>query len=99
MKEAGGIILVQDPNAAEYGSMDGARRKKEKRYSGRTDLHLLLYANFSAHELEYADAAGALMPFSTDFASLWVVTKHAPVLNLFASRPRKGEGRGRGSRH
>lgn len=71
---------------------DGARRKKEKNYAGSADLHLLLYANFSAQGLTHSALVTDLLPFSTDFASLWVVTSLA-LCSIF-SRPDLGEIRG-----
>jgi len=53
---------------------NGVNRKKVKRYSSSSALHLLLYANFPASGLEYADVTTALADCSNDFASIWVIS-------------------------
>lgn len=53
---------------------EGVERKKAKRYASSHALHLLLYANFPARDLQYTDVVAALAGFVDDFASLWVVT-------------------------
>lgn len=64
---------------------EGARRKKEKCYSGSAGMHLLLYANFPAGELEYSELTKKLQSFSSDFASLWIVTS-MHMCSIFSSR-------------
>jgi hypothetical protein len=66
---------------AERGKRDGrtwlteaVSRKKAKRYASSDALQLLLYANFPAQDLQYADVATALSQFRDDFASIWVMT-------------------------
>lgn len=49
-------------------------RKRTKRYASSDKLSLVLYANFPARDLEYADVAGALLKYKGDFASLWIIT-------------------------
>jgi hypothetical protein len=84
------------PYEPERGSREGiqwlvagAQKKKEKSYSGGTELNLLLYANFDAVGLEQAALIKALLPFSAHFASLWVVTS-LHVCSVF-SQPGLGE--------
>jgi len=69
------------PYTPERGRLEGSkwlveavRRKAQKRYAGSASLHLLLYANFSARQLEHAEIVAALAPFSMDFASIWIIT-------------------------
>jgi hypothetical protein len=68
---------------------DGVRKKKEKLYSDSKSMHLLLYANFPARELEHSDLLMKLQPFRADFASLWIVTS-MHLCSIFSS-PELGE--------
>jgi hypothetical protein len=54
----------------------GVRGKLEKRYAGARDLHLLVYANFTAEALQFADVAARLAGFRGEFASVWVMAHH-----------------------
>jgi len=80
------------PYEPERGRLEGpawlaesVRRKKEKNYSGSNDMHLLLYANFQARELEHSELAKHLQPFSNYFASLWIITS-THVCSIFSPR-------------
>jgi hypothetical protein len=73
---------------------DGLARKKAKNCAAATSMHILLYANFNASELEYEDVRKALIRFSSDFASVWVVTS-LHLCSVFAA-PGLGEVRGWG---
>jgi len=54
----------------------GVRKKVHKRYSGAKQLHILVYVNFDAEGLEYAEVSHRLTQFRSDFASVWVMAHH-----------------------
>ena len=49
-------------------------QKVAKNYAGSAGLNLLVYANFTAHQLQHAEAFEAARPYFPAFASIWVVT-------------------------
>jgi len=53
---------------------DRIAQKIGKRYAGASDLNLLVYANFTAHQLQHAEVLSAARPHLSAFASVWVVT-------------------------
>ena len=68
------------PYEPEKGRIDGPRwianmiaKKVEKRYSGSTNLNLLVYANFDAHQLNYDEVRTKAAQFKTCFHSIWVI--------------------------
>lgn len=67
----------------ERGRIDGPQwiaggiaKKTAKNYAGAGDLNLnlLVYADFSARQLQYAEVLAAARPHLATFASVWVVT-------------------------
>jgi hypothetical protein len=70
--------IAYDP---ERGRLEGPQwlgeavaLKKAKLYESSQALHLLVYGNFPAQQLDYVDVVDALSPFREDFASIWIVT-------------------------
>jgi hypothetical protein len=60
------------------GWIRGAVQKKaDKHYSTARHLNLLVYADFTTEQLEWASVARELVPFRDEFASLWVITYNA----------------------
>lgn len=53
---------------------DGLQKKLDKHYSTAKQLNLLVYADFTTEQLEWANVAHELDQFSSQFASLWVIT-------------------------
>ena len=53
---------------------NGVQRKKDKNYSNSSMMNLLLYANFTANKIDHSTLVQQLSSFSTDFASLWILT-------------------------
>lgn len=49
-------------------------KKRGKKYAGSMDLNLLVYGNFSAHQLQHSDVVEAARIHVSAFASVWVVT-------------------------
>lgn len=49
-------------------------KKTAKRYASSSNLNLLLYANFEAAGLEYSKVRTRLAEYSSQFASLWVIS-------------------------
>ncbi|MBV9859358.1 MAG: hypothetical protein JO038_04550 [Alphaproteobacteria bacterium] len=69
------------PYEPERGRIEGAqwirdavKRKIGKRYSNPDLLNLLVYANFSAHQLEAAAVTREICELSPRFNSVWVMT-------------------------
>jgi hypothetical protein len=65
----------------EAGRLEGPRwiaariaEKTNKRYARSSDLNLLVYANFPAHQLAHDAVIEATRPHFGYFASLWVIT-------------------------
>jgi hypothetical protein len=57
------------------GWIRGAVQKKvDKRYSTARRLNVLVYADFTAEQLEWPTVAHELQRFRDEFASLWVIT-------------------------
>jgi hypothetical protein len=52
----------------------GVGQKVAKNYADSVELNLLVYANFTAHQLQHAEVLEAVRPFFPTFASIWVVT-------------------------
>jgi hypothetical protein len=68
-------------SSLEEGHKNGPRwitekikQKVEKHYEASTKLNLLVYANFSARQLEYEDVCTAARPYLSSFSSVWVVS-------------------------
>lgn len=68
------------PYQPERGATEGpgwletaVQGKLKKRYAGASNLHLLVYANFTAQNLQFADVARRLERFHDEFASVWVM--------------------------
>ena len=74
---------------------DGVKKKLAKNYSGSETLNLLLYANFSASDLNYSSVVEALGEFRSAFASIWIVSDFR-LCSVF-SFPELGEIVGWGS--
>jgi len=53
---------------------NGVERKKAKNYAGKQSLNLLVYVNFTAHNLQYEALVRALSTYSDSFPSLWLVS-------------------------
>lgn len=75
--------LPARPYEPERGHIEGpvwiantVKEKVEKRYSTAKNLNLLIYANFSAHELDYAAVCDAIRECEKEFSSIWVITNH-----------------------
>jgi hypothetical protein len=75
--------LPPRPYEPERGRIEGpewiaaaVKEKIEKRYSTAKNLHLLIYANFSAHDLQYKAVCGAVRQYKEEFASIWLITNH-----------------------
>jgi len=49
-------------------------KKAAKNYAQATDLNLLVYANFSARQLQHAALVDATVCYRKSFASIWVIT-------------------------
>lgn len=50
------------------------KQKVEKSYENSEKLNLLVYANFSARQLNYEDVCAVAHPYLSAFASVWVVS-------------------------
>lgn len=57
-----------------YWITEKIKQKVEKHYETSTNLNLLVYANFSARQLEYEDVCTAARPYLPSFSSVWVVS-------------------------
>lgn len=55
---------------------DAVKNKVEKQYSTAKNLHLLIYANFSAHELDYQMVSVEIRKYEDKFSSIWLITNH-----------------------
>jgi hypothetical protein len=74
--------------APEKGRIEGpawiaeaVARKNKKKYSGSHLLNLLVYANFTAHSLNYEGLVEATKDFAGRFASIWMITdRHIATL-------------------
>jgi hypothetical protein len=53
---------------------NGIDKKVKKNYAGSKNMNLLVYANFTARQLDYARLREALSDFKGQFASVWIVT-------------------------
>ncbi len=65
----------------EPGTMNGPEwirqaieRKRNKNYANASDLNLLVYANFPAHQLEFARVQEECRSDAETFYSVWVIT-------------------------
>src|SRR5207248_2862249 len=65
------------PYAPERGRTEGpawiadkVRQKAEKNYADAAALNLLVYLNFSAHQIEHRDVVSAARPWCNRFASV-----------------------------
>ncbi len=65
----------------ERGRIDGPQwianavaQKVAKKYADAEQLNLLVYANFSAHQLQHVDVVNTARTYFPAFASIWVVT-------------------------
>ncbi len=65
----------------ERGRIDGPQwianavaQKAAKKYADAEQLNLLVYANFSAHQLQHVDVVNTARTYFPAFASIWVVT-------------------------
>lgn len=83
--------LSMQPYEPERGRIEGpgwiaaaVKEKMQKRYSTAKDLNLLIYANFSAHDLDYKAVCNAVRGYKDEFASIWVITNHQ-ICSLTAS--------------
>ncbi|NOS35614.1 MAG: hypothetical protein GQ522_03145 [Deltaproteobacteria bacterium] len=75
--------LPARPYEPERGRIEGpgwiataVKEKAEKRYSTAKNLNLLIYANFSAHDLDYKAVCDEVREYSDEFASIWIITNH-----------------------
>ena len=68
MNQAVGALRVRS------GSPAGVGQKVAKNYADSVELNLLVYTNFTAHQLQHAEVLEAVRPFFPTFASIWVVT-------------------------
>ncbi|HSS96578.1 MAG TPA: hypothetical protein VLK33_06105 [Terriglobales bacterium] len=59
-------------------------KKADKRYSGSTNLNLLVYANFDAHQLNYEDVRTKAEQFRTCFHSIWMIL-NTHICSLYSS--------------
>jgi len=71
------------PYAPERGRIEGpkwiadvVREKAEKKYANSGELSLLVYANFSAHEMDYQEVCNQVKKHRSSFLSIWVITNH-----------------------
>lgn len=55
---------------------DAIKKKIKKRYSTARNLNLLIYANFSTHDLDYVSVCAIVREYKDYFASIWVITNH-----------------------
>ena len=53
---------------------DAIELKRQKHYSGESELNLLVYANFTAYQLEFSRVQAVCQPFAQAFHSAWVIT-------------------------
>jgi hypothetical protein len=84
-------ILSTRPYEPERGHIEGpewiaaaVKGKVLKRYSTAKNLNLLIYANFSAHDLDYKAVCDAVREYKDEFASIWIITNHQ-ICSLTAS--------------
>jgi len=83
--------LPTRPYEPERGRIEGpewiaaaVKEKVQKRYATAKNLNLLIYANFSAHDLDYKAVCDAVREYKDEFASIWVITNHQ-ICSLKAS--------------
>jgi hypothetical protein len=69
------------PYDPERGRLEGPdwiaaaiQRKAGKNYSNSQNLHLTIYANFSASGLQYQEVVRRATPYTKAFASIWLIT-------------------------
>ncbi len=55
---------------------DAIKNKVEKNYSNSKDISLLVYANFTAHQLDYQALCNEVEKYKDNFLSIWVITNH-----------------------
>ncbi|NJD56820.1 MAG: hypothetical protein FIA94_10505 [Nitrospirae bacterium] len=91
--------LPPRPYEPERGRIEGpewvaaaVKGKVEKRYSTAKILNLLVYANFTAHDMDYQALCEAVRKYKDEFASIWIITNHG-ICSL-ASGDRLGEVQG-----
>ena len=53
---------------------NGIVKKVNKNYAGSENLNLLVYANFTARQLDYSRLESALEGFKNNFSSIWIIT-------------------------
>lgn len=75
--------LPSRPYEPERGRIEGpkwiagaVKNKVEKRYSAAKILNLLIYANFSANDLDYQAVCEEIREYEDEFASIWIITNH-----------------------
>lgn len=75
--------LPARPYEPERGRIEGpkwiaeaVKAKIQKRYSNAKKLNLLIYANFSAHNLDYQAICNAVREYKDEFSSIWIITNH-----------------------
>jgi hypothetical protein len=71
--------LVDPEEGREFGPAwiaDTVRRKVGKNYAEPSDLELLIYANFTGRNLEFAACREACSEFRGAFGSIWVVADY-----------------------
>ena len=55
---------------------DAVKEKVEKKYSNSRDLNLLVYANFTAQQMDYQAVCDEVEEYKSNFLSIWVITNH-----------------------
>jgi hypothetical protein len=75
--------LPKRPYQPERGCVEGpewivnaVKEKIKKRYSTMKNLNLLIYANFTAHDMDYREVCNAVGAYKDTFASIWIITNH-----------------------
>lgn len=80
----------------ERGRVEGPRwiaqaikEKVEKHYANAKGINLLIYANFTAHQMDYQSICDEIEKYKNEFSSIWVITNHQ-IFSL-VSKPDIGE--------
>lgn len=64
---------------------NGIEKKIKKNYAGSENLNLLVYANFTARQLDCTQLRNTLLDFKGKFASIWLITT-THVCSLFSTQ-------------
>ena len=90
--------LPLTPYEPERGRIEGPKwivnaikDKVEKNYANSKEISLVVYANFTAHQMDYQSVCNEVEKYKDKFFSIWVITNHQ-ICSL-VTKPTLGEVR------